>query len=82
MKNIYVIFILIFLSVSAFSQKNELIYLWQGKVQGEPKEKQTPSIDASRKDNVLRYSEVTNQAMEVFLPDAAKRNRSAVIVCP
>jgi len=82
MKNIYVIFILIFLSVSAFSQKNELIYLWPGKVPGEPKEKQTPSVDASRKDNVLRYSEVTNPAMEVFLPDAAKRNRSAVIVCP
>src|SRR5665647_363248 len=82
MKNIYVIFILIFLSVSAFSQKNELIYLWPGKVPGEPKEKQTPSVDASRKDNVLRYSEVTNPAMEVFLPDAAKRNGSAVIVCP
>ena len=69
-------------SSTAFSQKNELIYLWPGKVPGEPKEKQPPSGDASRKDNVLRYSEVTNPAMEVFLPNAAKRNRSAVIVCP
>jgi acetyl esterase/lipase len=82
MKNIYVIFILIFLSVSAFSQKNELIYLWPGKVPGESKEKHSPAVDTSRKDNVLRYSEVTNPAMEVFLPDAAKRNGSAVIVCP
>ena len=60
MKNIYVIFILIFLSVSAFSQKNELIYLWPGKVPGEPKEKQTPSVDASRKDNVpVSYTHLT-----------------------
>ena len=82
MKNIYAIFVLFFLSISAFSQKNELIYLWPGKVPGEPKEKQPPAIDTSRKDNVLRYSEVTNPAMEVFLPDAARRNGSAVIVCP
>ena len=82
MKNIYAIFILLFLSVSAYCQKNELIYLWPGKVPGEPKEKQPPAIDASRKDNVLRYSEVTNPAIEVFLPDAAGRNGSAVIVCP
>jgi acetyl esterase/lipase len=82
MKNIYATFILFFLYMSAFSQKNELIYLWPGKVPGESKEKQPPSVDASRKDNVLRYSEVTDPAMEVFLPDAAKRNGSAVIVCP
>lgn len=68
--------------MNAFSQKNELIYLWPGKVPGEPKEKRPPAIDTSRKDKVLRYSEVTNPAMEVFLPDGARRNGSAVIVCP
>jgi acetyl esterase/lipase len=82
MKNIYTIFVLLFLSLGAFSQKNELIYLWPGKVPGELKEKQAPAVDASRKDNVLRYSEVTNPAMEVFLPDPARKNGSAVIVCP
>ena len=81
MKQIFIV-ILILGSFSAFSQKNELIYLWPGKVPGESKEKRPPSVDTSRKDNVFRYSEVTNPAMEVFLPNAANRNGSAVIVCP
>jgi acetyl esterase/lipase len=81
MKKIITI-ILMVCSSTAFSQKNELIYLWPGKVPGELKEKQTPAIDTSRKDNVLRYSEVTNPAIEVFLPDPARKNGSAVIVCP
>jgi acetyl esterase/lipase len=82
MKNLFVFLSLFFLSISAYSQKNEFIYLWPGKVPGEPKEKQPPVVDSSRKDNVLRYSEVTNPAMEAFLPDADKRNGSGVIVCP
>lgn len=69
-------------SLNTFSQKKELIYLWPEKVPGEPKEKQPPVIDNSRKDDVLRYSEVTNPALEVFLPDQSLRNGSAVIVCP
>lgn len=69
-------------SITTFSQKNELIYLWPGKVPGEMKEKQAPSIAASVNDNILRYSEITNPAMEVFIPDPSISNGSAVIVCP
>ena len=65
-----------------YSQKNELIYLWPGKVSGEIKEKQPPVVDASKNDNKLRFSEVTNPAFEVFLPDSVVKNKSAVIVCP
>lgn len=68
--------------MSAFSQKNDLIYLWPGKVPGELKEKQPPVLSKSQSDNITRYSEVTNPALEVFLPDPAKKNGSAVIVCP
>jgi acetyl esterase/lipase len=78
----FLIAILILGSFSAFSQKNELIYLWPGKVPGELKEKQAPAVDTSRKDNLIMFSEVTNPAMEVYLPEASKRNGSAVIVCP
>ncbi|MGC1390415.1 MAG: alpha/beta hydrolase [Bacteroidales bacterium] len=82
MKNVCVIFILFFLSISSYSQKNELIYLWPGKVPGELKEKQPPSIDTKNNDNIVRFSEVTNPAIEVYLPDHVIGNGSAVIVCP
>jgi acetyl esterase/lipase len=81
MKHILTIFLLLF-SISAFSQKKDIIYLWPGKVPGEPKEKQEPVIDTSKNDNVLMFSEVTNPAIEVYLPDASIKNGSAVIVCP
>jgi acetyl esterase/lipase len=82
MKKIFVIMILVLASSESFPQKNGLIYLWPGKVPGELKEKQPPVIDPAKTDNVLRYTEVTNPAIEVYLPEASVRNGSAVIVCP
>ncbi len=81
MKNLLAI-LLIMYSFNAFSQKKEMIYLWPGKVPGEAKEKMAPSIDTSLKDGIIRFSEVTNPALEVFLPDPGKNNQSAVIICP
>ena len=70
------------LSLNSFSQKNEIIYLWPGKVPGEAKGKMAPGIDTVRKDNVLRYNEITNPAIEIFLPDSKTGNGSAIIICP
>jgi acetyl esterase/lipase len=69
-------------SINVFSQKKEIIYLWPGKVPGEAKEKMLPKVDTSQKDGIIRFSEVTNPALEVYLPDPGKNNQSAVIVCP
>ena len=74
--------ILLICSLGALSQKKDLIYLWPGKVPGELKEKQPATIDTIRKDNVLRYNEVTNPAIELFLPDPSVKNGSAIIICP
>ena len=82
MKNLFVFLLLLFLSISTNAQKREIIYLWPGKVPGEPKEKQPPVIDTSKNDKILRFDEVTNPAIEVFLPDKAIKSGSAVIVCP
>ena len=82
MKNLYVFLLLLFLSISTYAQKSEIIYLWPGKVPGELKEKQPPVIDTSKNDKILRFDEVTNPAIEVFLPDKAIKSGSAVIVCP
>jgi acetyl esterase/lipase len=81
MKHLFTIFLLLF-SLSTFSQKKDIIYLWPGKVPGESKEKQGPVIDTSKNDNVVMFTEVTNPAMEVYLPDPSIKNGSAVIVCP
>jgi acetyl esterase/lipase len=76
------IYFLILFSLNSFSQKKDIIYLWPGKVPGELKDKKEAVIDTSQKDNIIRFTEVTNPAVEVFLPDPAIRNGSAVIVCP
>ena len=81
MKKLFTL-ILIMCSLTSFSQKKEMIYLWPEKVPGEIKEKQPPVFAASENDKIIRYSEVTNPAVEVFLPDPAIKNGSAVIVCP
>jgi acetyl esterase/lipase len=81
MKKIITIIMLV-CSLTANSQNKELMNLWPGKVPGELKEKQPPVVAVSENDKILRYSEVTNPAIEVYLPDPANKNGSAVIVCP
>jgi acetyl esterase/lipase len=75
-------FILMVTSIASFSQKKEVIYLWPGKVPGETKDKGMPAIAPSKNDNILRYSEITNPSVEVWLPEPSKRNGHSVIVCP
>ena len=82
MKNLLTLLLMFLISASVFSQQKNLIYLWPGKVPGELKEKLPPVVDTSVNDKIIRYSEVTNPALEVFLPDSARKNGSAVIVCP
>jgi acetyl esterase/lipase len=80
---ILVSLLLLFMTGSeTFSQDKDLIYLWPGKVPGEMKEKSVPIIAASENDNIIRISEVTDPAVEVFLPEKSARNGAAVIVCP
>ncbi|MGD0342034.1 MAG: alpha/beta hydrolase, partial [Bacteroidales bacterium] len=74
--------ILLSVSVIANCQQKEQIYLWPGKVPGEIQEKQKPVLDTTNMDKVIRITEITNPAIEVWLPDPAKNNGSGVIVCP
>lgn len=70
----------LFLNVNA--QKKEIIYLWPGKVPGEQKEKLPPVISSPGADNVIRYEEVTNPLIEVYLPEASANKGAGVVVCP
>ena len=82
MKYLFISFLAFLFSFSSFSQKKETIYLWPGKVPGELKEKQEPVPDPARKANEVRFAEVTNPVVEVYLPDPSVNNGSGVIVCP
>jgi acetyl esterase/lipase len=76
---------ILFLSVffiNSFSQKKDMISLWPGIVPGESKPKAAPVADTKTKDKVFRYAEVTDPALEVFMPDKSVSNGSAVIICP
>lgn len=59
-----------------------MVYLWPGKVPGELKEKQKPLVDTTKKDGVLRYSEITDPAIEIWLADPEKNTGAGVIICP
>jgi acetyl esterase/lipase len=73
---------LLLLSLNSFPQKKDLIYLWPGKVPGEIKEKQKPVIDTIKKDGVLRFVEITNPAVEIWLPEGGNNKKAGIIVCP
>lgn len=70
------------IAFESFSQNKDLIYLWPGKVPGEKEEKRMSVMAPSENENIIRISEVTNPAMEVFLPEQSLKNGAAVIVCP
>jgi acetyl esterase/lipase len=74
--------LLFMIAFESFSQNNELIYLWPGKVPGEKGEKKMAVIAPSENDNIIRISEVTNPAMEVFLSEESLKNGASVIICP
>jgi len=81
MKNLLIIS-LVLISATCQSQQKELLHLWPGKVPGEIKEKIKPVIDTTRKDGVLRYSEVTDPALEIWLADKKSSTGAAVVICP
>jgi acetyl esterase/lipase len=79
-----IISILLFLMtvIECNSQSKGLIHLWPGKVPGEAGEKKPAVISSAGNDNILRFSEVTDPAVEVFLPEHPAKNCPAMIVCP
>lgn len=74
--------IIAFSTICSYSQQKELVSLWPGKVPGEVKEKSKPVLDTTRRDGVLRYAEVTDPALEIWLAGSNNNTGAAVIVCP
>jgi len=81
MKRIFVLFFSLIIS-QCFAQKKELYHLWPGQVPGETGLKKEPFVDTTRKDGVLRYAEITNPAIEVWIAPTGKERNPAIVVCP
>ncbi len=81
LRHIFII-LLIIIIIPCSAQKKGLFYLWPGKVPGETGLKKEPVVDTTRKDGVLRYAEITNPAIEVWIASTGKENNPAVVVCP
>jgi acetyl esterase/lipase len=72
--------LILFMSNQLYSQKQDQIHLWPGKVPGEVKEKSSAVLSPSENDNIIRVGEVTDPVMEVYKP--VKPNGAAVVICP
>lgn len=81
MKTFLFSLLLVLLPLISRAQKKETVFLWPGKVPGETKEKAEGVSVYTEKDNVVRFTEVTNPLMEIWLPEGSAR-KTGVIVCP
>jgi len=82
MKIIISALLLIMISFETYSQKSDILHLWPGKVPGETKDKNPPVAAPSENYKILRIAEVTDPAVEIFLPEKSARNGAAFIICP
>lgn len=60
----------------------ESIEIWPNQVPGETREIGPETVQPSRGDNITRITNVSRPTMQVFQPDADKRNGCAVVICP
>lgn len=69
------------MSSNVFSQQQEVIHLWPGKVPGEREAKQVAPATPDTSRGVIRLTDVTDPVLQVYKP-AVRRSDAAVVVCP
>ncbi len=82
MKKSIAFFTLLMVSLFGFSQNPVSVYLWPEKVPGETENKHEPVQTPDTTRRVIRLTNVTNPAFQVYNPAKEKRNGAGVIVCP
>jgi acetyl esterase/lipase len=67
---------------NCFSQNNEVIHLWPGKVPGEDSMKHPARLyhDTSRR--VIRITDITDPIITVYTPHGKHKTGAGIIVCP
>ncbi|HEY3390172.1 MAG TPA: alpha/beta hydrolase, partial [Prolixibacteraceae bacterium] len=70
------------ISLSGICQNPEKVYLWPGQVPGETGNKHEPVQTPDKTRDVIRLTDVTNPAFQVFKPEKETNNGAGVVVCP
>jgi len=73
---------LIIFSLVGFSQNPTPVYLWPGNVPGETESKHEPVRTPNTNGDVIRLTDVTNPAFQVFSPAKEISNGAGVVICP
>ncbi|WP_411273491.1 alpha/beta hydrolase [Daejeonella sp.] len=81
MKTILLIITSCLLTLNTFSQGNERLKLWPGKVPGESEAKHPAELHSDTSRNVRRITNITDPQITVYRPQA-KSNGAGIIVCP
>ncbi len=82
MRKSLALFAFTMISLSAFCQNYEQVYLWPGQVPGETKSKHDPVQTPDKSRDVIRLTDVTNPAFQVFRPEKEMNNGAGVVICP
>lgn len=77
------IFMMLVLAVTnCFSQSNEAIHLWTGKVPGEDSLKHPARLYHDTSRAVIRITDITDPLITVYLPADEQKTNAGIIVCP
>ncbi|MEO5782674.1 MAG: alpha/beta hydrolase [Ginsengibacter sp.] len=78
-----VIFIVFILTIpNCFSQSNEVIHLWPGKVPDEDSLKHPARLYHDTSRGVVRITDITDPIITVYLPKSKQNTNAGIIVCP
>lgn len=82
MKKLLAVTLVIFIYLTGFAQKNEVIRLWPEAVPGEPEPKHEPVQTDNTSGDVKRITDITDPSLIVFPANADKNNGAGIVVCP
>jgi acetyl esterase/lipase len=82
MRVVLIIGIVLFISLESHAQQRDTLYLWPGEVPGAIEAKHPPVQTSDTSRGVTRFTDITNPAIEIMLPDEELRNGASVIISP
>lgn len=74
--------LLILMITNCFSQSNEVIHLWPGKVPGEDSLKHPARMYPDTSGKVIRITDITDPIITVYVPSGKQKTDAGIIVCP
>jgi acetyl esterase/lipase len=81
MKHAGILIMLVVMIANCFSQSNEVIHLWPGKVPGEDSMKNPARLYRDTSHGVIRITDITDPVITVYTPLSKQKTEAGIIVC-